>query len=415
MRCSMSLLLFLCLLLVPVHAVMIRVCDEGCDFSEIQPAIDAASAGDTIEIVGDYSARIEISKPIRLTGNASISHGFGPAIKVRSSSVHIKGLRFRGGVTGIEIAGAVGVRIENCRFEQNYRGIEILDSSGCVIASNEFEWINDAAIRLERSDSNTLSGNKISNSTHGIVIAKSANNAILDSRIEGYIRGIALEYSIGNRIQDNVFHNTLGDTIPTEPVAIYLFESAENEVIQNSAESGVLHELKRSNMNLVQGSISGGVYARDMDGTRNAFLFTRMNVSGVNIVITIENISPPDHFEFLSEPVNVTIIPDIFTGQGYLYIETGLQEDEAGALNERFLRESIAFYMAEDRFNRVSEGLNETNSIAFRTERSGVYVLAGERGGAMTIGLPAHIMIMAVIAMLCAIAAAVYLWRREAG
>jgi len=51
------------------HAATLTVCPSGCAYSQIQPAVDAASSGDTISIgAGTYYGAIDVTKNVTLAG-----------------------------------------------------------------------------------------------------------------------------------------------------------------------------------------------------------------------------------------------------------------------------------------------------------------------------------------------------------
>lgn len=53
-------------------ATTLTVCAQGCAYSQIQPAVDAASAGDTITVGrGTYAGGIVIAKALTLSGDGA--------------------------------------------------------------------------------------------------------------------------------------------------------------------------------------------------------------------------------------------------------------------------------------------------------------------------------------------------------
>src|SRR5258708_23612488 len=69
-----------------VAATILRVCQRGCAYTQVQRAIDAAAAGDTISVgPGDYAGGITIGKPLTVTGSgpgSTVIAGGGPVITV---------------------------------------------------------------------------------------------------------------------------------------------------------------------------------------------------------------------------------------------------------------------------------------------------------------------------------------------
>jgi hypothetical protein len=108
-----------------------QVCGNGCRFSTVQGAIDAASAGDTIVICpGAYSENLTITRNVRLTGGVDGSGAHlttvqaakpAPVVRVTSASVALHQLRITGGRgEGGGIANLAGtLEVINCLVSGN--------------------------------------------------------------------------------------------------------------------------------------------------------------------------------------------------------------------------------------------------------------------------------------------------------
>jgi hypothetical protein len=96
-------------------AATLIVCPSGCAFSQIAPAITAASPGDTIQVAaGTYSGGFTIDKSLALAGagaRSTIISGGGPVVTVGEAfaasepTVSISGVTIRGGVTHSAFVG----------------------------------------------------------------------------------------------------------------------------------------------------------------------------------------------------------------------------------------------------------------------------------------------------------------------
>jgi hypothetical protein len=108
----------------PVAAATVTVCASGCAFTQIAPAVAAATDGDTIAVAaGTYSGGFTIDKSVRLAGagpGRTIISGGGPVITIGEAfaasepTVTIEGVTITGGVTrsspeSVPCAGKEGV------------------------------------------------------------------------------------------------------------------------------------------------------------------------------------------------------------------------------------------------------------------------------------------------------------------
>jgi len=253
--------------------------DDGpADFTSIQEAINAASAGDTIYVkAGIYYEHVVANKSVSLVGEDSgmaIIDGnlTGKVINVTHDNVVVTGFTVRrSGSVYWENAGIFLDSVENCTVnetiltENPFAGLILNHAYGCVVSENKILDNNGVGITLVGGGFNSLSRNNITengwsaltlndethNNTisentmtsnnlavtgHCINLYRSSDNSIQRNNIAGDDNGIRLEY-LSN-------HNTI----------------ARNNITSNTL-TGVSVEIHSNNNtisgNVISGSISG--------------------------------------------------------------------------------------------------------------------------------------------------------------
>ncbi|MCJ7444612.1 MAG: right-handed parallel beta-helix repeat-containing protein [Methanotrichaceae archaeon] len=199
--------------------------NEG-EFGKIQEAIEAAKAGDRIEISnGTYMENLIVNKPMKLIaiGNAIIDAGGdyfkGPAITITADNAAIEGFTITNSTNtagdpyagaGIEIRSNNSIIRNNSIIKNLRSGVKILRGHNNSIIYNNINN-NYEGILVSRSSNNLIYGNNIAdNSGNGVIfIEGSTNNSISNNTISKNLVGIMLKNSGFNHIK----HNNLIDNI----------------------------------------------------------------------------------------------------------------------------------------------------------------------------------------------------------
>lgn len=180
---------------------IITVDDEGDgDYASIQEAIDNAYSGDTIEVYsGTYYENVTIDKQLFLKGNSSeLGSGDDSGNPVIDGGVCTRVIEILADADNVNITGFT---IQNSVSQPDI-GIDVY------------------------SDYNTISGNKISNNNHSILL-KGSNNIISGNTLtDNNEYGITLQGSNNNIISDNNIMNNRGGLI--------LEQSSNNKIIRNN-------------------------------------------------------------------------------------------------------------------------------------------------------------------------------------
>jgi len=139
----------------------LTVCPSGCAFSQIQPAIDAARAGSTLQIQsGTYQENLSITKPIQLIGQSATLQG--QIVILKTENVSITTLTIHGPV---RIEESKKITLEyNTISESSTEGITIIKSDGVVLHENTIAGNGGDGVRIEGSrveiHHNVIGGNK---------------------------------------------------------------------------------------------------------------------------------------------------------------------------------------------------------------------------------------------------------------
>ena len=223
----------------------------GVDYMTIQAAVDAASAGDTVEVrSGMYVENVDVGKRLTLVGD-----GVGVVtVQAASSNDHIFDVTAdRVNISGFKVTGATG---------DGKAGIYV----GSGIAHSN------------------ISNSTASNNYYGIYLDRSSNNILTENTpSKNSMHGIRLAYSSGNVLKNNIVSSDNG-------CAILLYASVDNRLINNDVSNSFqgIYMYTSSNDNLVSGNTAsnnqqGGIY---LEGNNNTITGnTASNNGGFGIAL----------------------------------------------------------------------------------------------------------------------------------
>nr|QNO49773.1 hypothetical protein DMFPCFDI_00016 [Methanosarcinales archaeon ANME-2c ERB4]QNO50125.1 hypothetical protein GDOAKEED_00029 [Methanosarcinales archaeon ANME-2c ERB4] len=224
-RVCMLTMVFLCTAAIvcgTAGAATITVCSSGCDYTTIQAAVNAASAGDTI-IVGDgvYAGNVDVNKRLTIrseNGSASTivqaADAFDHVFEVTDDYVNISGFTVTGayGCGGIYLDTVDYCDISYNNALHNANGIVLEGSSNNTLTDNNASNNNDGIHLSTYSNYNIVSGNTaINNSNYGVSLYSSNSNRIYNN----YWSNINNAYDKGNNIWNTT--KTAGSSIVCGP------------------------------------------------------------------------------------------------------------------------------------------------------------------------------------------------------
>ena len=219
----------------------------GVDYTTIQAAVDAASAGDTIEVrSGTYHENVDVNKPLTLRGEGA------DVVTVRAASVNpqsihdhvfevtvdyvnISGFTAEGGgvfygvrMAGVCLFGADFCDVFNNNVSNNADGISLYDSNNNALTNNTASNNVGFGIHLDHSGNNTIAKNTVSNTGCGVSLYYSSNNMITNNNASlNYGSGIALESSSNNALTKNTANSN-------RYRGIVLYSSNNNTIYHNN-------------------------------------------------------------------------------------------------------------------------------------------------------------------------------------
>lgn len=249
----------------PAMAVTWTVCDSGCNFTNIQDAINAAADGDTIEIrSGDYVGPVAVNRSLTLRGidtgtgypvidadgtefgvtleasdteliSMNITGANSSAVLIENNNctlldltiIHPKVTDFYltyPAVTGENVAG---LTISSCRFYVHGNTVVLYDPHGYSITGNEFNNPYGYSVAVVSSGSaNPTEDGIISGNT--ITQSRGAGIGIIAKTAAGLVRNLTVsENSISGS------GGSIGLFIPSEDVVI-----RNNTLSENPGTSG---------------------------------------------------------------------------------------------------------------------------------------------------------------------------------
>jgi uncharacterized repeat protein (TIGR01451 family) len=278
-------------------------------YATIQAAVDAASAGDTIEVQsGTYNENVDVNKQLTLRGvgwpvvdasgsgsaitisaegcilqgfvarNSRSASGFDSGITVISNGATISGNNATGNDNGIHIYRSTGSTISgNTATGNSNTGIIIGYSSNNIVTSNIANYNSRYGIYIRQSDGNTISGNTATgNSGFGIGLISSRNNNISDNNAtDNFIHGIYLLSSSGNTIRDNDATDNTGDGIN--------IDTSSNNNISGNAITGNSYGIT------IDASSGNTIYLNTFDNTNNAQSDSNDNWNATTLQTSVHN------------------------------------------------------------------------------------------------------------------------------
>jgi len=206
----------------------------GADFTTIQAAINAATAGDTISVAaGTYTENVNVNKSVTLTGASSATVTVTAASQtdsvftVAANNVQISGFTAKHtimtgneGYAGIKFnSGVTGCSIHDNILTNNQYGILLIEPENSTTPGNNTFTNNDASsngvsgIEMQHSYGNTFTNNiASSNGSYGFKLDSARNNTFTGNTANLNQRGFYLTTGSGIGSNSNTFTNNTANS-----------------------------------------------------------------------------------------------------------------------------------------------------------------------------------------------------------
>ncbi len=362
-------IIVLCILLTSAAGKQITVCESGCNFTHIQPAISTSNSGDTILIKsGAYKENLFVDKQLKIIGEDAVlqsSVPYAPTVQVTSRDVIVEGLKITDSSTGLKVINTEGVSVFNCTFSQNDYGLSALGSGEINLVSNIFNHNRDH-IMLQNTADVSIRQNKVTGGSTGISMVNSKTINVTENDFKDLNVGVTLENSAENELGNNHFKQC--------DAGVYSVLSNDNQFSGNEVlNTSVFLDLRLSAHNKIsQNAVQNGTYSRTANSDYNFYTLENMNLSGKGFEMCLINPPLPKKYVNLSQGVNLTLSsPNSPEGQIHLRASIPLQKVMGCNLS------SVGFYRLGEDVTLISNKTFHDNRVIINTSvnQSGEYIL----------------------------------------
>ncbi|MEA1865918.1 MAG: NosD domain-containing protein [Euryarchaeota archaeon] len=264
----------------------------GVDYMTIQGAVDASSAGDTIEVAsGTYRENVDVDKRVTLIGDGA------DVVTVRAADAGDHVFEVTAdyvSISGFMATGATG----GCVSGIDASGIHLNGVDHCNISDNDASGNRDGICPYYGSSNNTLTSNTASgNYLHGIYLRGSSNNTLASNIASGNRDGIHLSDSGNNTLQGNTMSGNMYNFGVLGGPSI-LSDYTQNIDVSNTVEGKPIYYWVDQHDKQIMGD-AGFVAAVNSTNITVKDLTLTNNIQGVLFACTeksrIENVSASDN------------------------------------------------------------------------------------------------------------------------
>lgn len=262
----------------------------GLSLSEqIQAIIDSASAGDTINFLGNFYKDLTLI----INKNLNIITNVGTTISNSNPHSSLNTIFF---INGSSAAGTTISGFNLINNNTNGNGIAINNTKNIKISKNNIS-ANNSGVYVDKSTNITVDNNNIKKSDEGVYVKDSTDIAIEKNTISENNEGIYLENTNNTTIKSNTItknekngitiKNTRKTVIEYNNITqnkkngIYSYNTSNtrinNNTIKNNLEDGILTENNAKDLTIKGNIISGNHYGIHLNSIDNSGLTIKTN------------------------------------------------------------------------------------------------------------------------------------------
>jgi len=391
-------LLLLVTVVSGVQAATIVVAPSGGEYSAIQPAVDAASPGDIVEVqAGTYPGGVVVRTPVTIAGGDGVTVGTGDeevALAIEADGVTLRGLACEAPAIGIMVNASEASRVEGCSIVAGDTGIMIGGCTNCSVADTRV-LADRSGILVTSSPGTDITGAWVNGKMSGITLRDCRDFSLQQTTLPGSDVGIVAERCENGTIEEMTFTDVGAGMLGIGCTDLRIAGSTQTNVVQ------YLQMYNARGCRVEADSMTGAEYFAADVFSDTVYACGPWAVSGWNFGLVTEEYSVPEGYRQFGDAVNVTFIEEAESFEDpVVFMDAAVS---AGEL-EGYDAETFGFYFPRggtpDLVGTTTVGEDGSATTSANTTVPGEYVLLArvtEEGPDLFYPLLAVLVVIAVV------------------